>query len=63
MDNITTKVTGTKITITIDVAKATRAPSSSGKTLRVASTQGNKAVQVKGVDIMLGINAYVYPDA
>ena len=63
MNNVDIKVTGSKIVMTIDVAKATKTPSASGKTLQVASTRGNKPVNVKGVDIIVGLNAYVYPDA
>lgn len=39
-------------------------PSSSGKTLVVASTPGNQktAVQIEGKAIYLGVNAYVYAE-
>ncbi len=39
-------------------------PSSSGKTLVVASTRGDQrtSVQIDGKDLYLGVNAYVYAE-
>ena len=39
-------------------------PSSSGKTLVVASTRGNQktGVQIDGNDLYLGVNAYAYAE-
>ena len=41
---------------------ATPTPSSSGKTLVVASSHGNKQteVEIDGKPVFLGVNAYVY---
>jgi len=36
--------------------------SSSGKTLVLASTRGNKQVNINGQTVYIGVNAYVYPD-
>ena len=46
----------------IEMDLQTPAPSSSGKTLVVASTRGNKAtgVLVDGKEIVIGVNAYVH---
>jgi hypothetical protein len=40
------------------------APSSSGKTLVVASTHGNQrsGIQIEGKDVFVGVNAYVYAE-
>lgn len=39
-------------------------PSTSGKTLIVASTRGNKETEcvVNGKNVVIGLNAYVYQD-
>lgn len=37
-------------------------PSSSGKTIVLASTRGNRAIEVDGKTVMLSINCYQYPD-
>ena len=39
-------------------------PSSSGKTLTVASSNGNKPtdVQINGHPVIVGVNAYIKPD-
>lgn len=54
---------GKQIQITMDVEKD-RPESSSGKTLRVASSEGNKPSGVKdpktGKEVIIGLNAYVY---
>ena len=56
MKNVTTKVEGTKLTITIDLAQR-NGPSASGKTNIVATTEGN--VSVDGFpEIKLGLNCY-----
>jgi hypothetical protein len=51
-----------KLIIEIDLEKPT--PSSSGKTLVVASTRGNKitTAQIDGKFITIGLNAYIYPN-
>lgn len=56
--NVTASIEGDVLTIVIDLSAKTE-PSGSGKTLIVASTQGNK--RVNG-DVFLGLNAYRYAD-
>ena len=57
MENIDIVVTDDgKAIITIDLSKR-GGRSASGKTLRVASTCGNKVIE--GTDVVLGLNAYV----
>lgn len=36
--------------------------SSSGKTLVLASTRGNRPVYIDGKKVYIGVNAYLYPD-
>jgi hypothetical protein len=50
-----------KLCIEIDLEKPT--PSSSGKTLVVASTRGNTVtdVEVDGKPVIIGLNAYIKP--
>ena len=56
MFNITARVEGKKLVLEIDLTKEL-GPSSSGKTIIVASTQGNAAVpNVK--DVRFGLNVY-----
>jgi len=55
MKNVELKVEGNILTITVDLTK-TFGPSSSGKTIIVASTEGNAAVP--GREEMLGLNVY-----
>jgi hypothetical protein len=58
MENIQTKLTGTVLTITIDLAKRF-GPSASGKTIRVASTEGGMKVTLANGDLVnVGINAF-----
>ncbi len=58
--NMTTK--GNILTITVDLSKEF-GPSSTGKTIIVATTEGNQAVGMTktGQQIKLGINAYIQP--
>jgi sRNA-binding carbon storage regulator CsrA len=61
-DNImamTVEKRGNKLYIEIDLEKPT--PSSSGKTLVVASTHGNTVtnIEIDGKPITIGINAYI----
>jgi len=55
------EVKGNKLFIEIDLEKPT--PSSSGKTLVVASTRGNVVTdaQVEGKPLVVGLNAYIKP--
>ena len=55
MKNITTSIKGSKLVIEVDLSK-TFGPSKSGKTIIVASTEGNQ--KVEGTDVVLGLNAY-----
>ena len=58
MQNIATKVDGNILTITIDLAER-GGISKSGKSISVASTQGNKTIAGPDGDVKLGINCYV----
>lgn len=55
MRNITMTVVGSKLTITCDLT-ADRIPSSTGKTLIVASSEGNQ--KVPNTEFVLGLNLY-----
>lgn len=63
MKNINMTVSRNVLTVTIDLSKD-QGPSKSGKTIMIASTQGN--VDVTGHDlthdIKLGINCYRYTE-
>lgn len=60
MKNIEMKVEGNTLTMTVDLSKEF-GPSSSGKTIIIASTEGN--VSVPGAeDKKVGINIYKYPN-
>jgi hypothetical protein len=54
------KIEGNNLVITIPIEKPLK-PSSSGKTLVVASTHGNIVtnVQVEGKPVIVGVNAYI----
>lgn len=56
MKNVTMKVVGSTLTITIDLSK-TFGESRSGKTTIVATTQGNVPVP-EGKGAILGLNVY-----
>lgn len=61
MFNITYKVTGTKLVLEIDLTKE-KGPSSSGKTIIVASTEGNaKIPEWTKADMLFGLNVYKKP--
>ena len=60
MQNIDVKVTGTKPVPEIDMSK-TLGPSKSGKTVLIATTNGN--IPVPGSeDVRFGVTIYKYPD-
>jgi hypothetical protein len=62
MKNVQIEVKGQTLTLTIDLTQ-TQGPSSSGKTLIVASTEGNISVPGRA-EIKLGLNVYrPRPDA
>jgi len=56
MRNIEMKVVGTKLVITCDL-EGPQTPSSTGKTMIIASTEGNKSVPGHE-SIKLGLNLY-----
>lgn len=55
MRNVTMEVKGTTLLISCDLT-ADQIPSSTGKTLIVASTEGNQ--KVLGTNFVLGLNLY-----
>ena len=55
MLNIDSKVNGDILTLTIDLSKEF-GRSKSGKTVIIASTQGNK--KIEGTDAVIGVNCY-----
>ena len=55
MTNMELSVSGDTLTITVDLSK-TFGVSASGKSVTVASSQGN--VTIPGTDIKLGLNVY-----
>lgn len=61
-EELTVTREGDMLVIRIPITAPT--PSSSGKTLVVASTRGNQktSVQIDGKDVYLGVNAYVYAE-
>lgn len=61
-DDLTVTREGDMLVIRIPITAPT--PSSSGKTLVVASTRGNQrtSVQIDGKELYLGVNAYVYAE-
>ncbi len=56
---LSAKIEGNRLVISIDLETPT--PSSSGKTLVVASTRGNKEtdVMIDGKPVIIGLNAYI----
>ena len=56
MKNIEMSVTGTTLTIKVDISK-TFGPSKSGKTTIIASTEGNIGVPTRE-DVRVGLNIY-----
>lgn len=56
MENITIEIVDGKAVITIDLSKRL-GRSASGRTVRVASSCGNKLID--GTEVFLGLNAYV----
>lgn len=57
---MTAKIVENKLVIEIPL-NAVPVPNSSGKTLVVASTDGNKVTeaQIKGKNVIVGLNAYI----
>jgi hypothetical protein len=56
MKNVEMKVEGTSLTITVDLSKEF-GPSSTGKTIIIASTEGNVSVPERE-GVKLGLNVY-----
>lgn len=56
MKNVEMHVTGTILTITVDLSKEF-GPSASGKTIIIASSEGNKSVPGYE-DVKIGLNVY-----
>ena len=56
MKNVEMKIDGTTLTITVDLAKEF-GPSASGKTIIIASTEGNVPV-LEGRAEQIGLNIY-----
>lgn len=50
-----------KLVITIDATTKNLKPSASGKTLRVASSEGNVVtdLEIDGKPVVIGLNAYI----
>ncbi len=59
MKNVEMKVEGDKLTITVDLTKEF-GPSSSGKTIIVASSEGNHTIDYKE-GYKIGLNVYRKP--
>lgn len=55
MENIKTKVEGNKLIIEVDLSYR-GSVSTTGKSIRVASTEGNK--KIEGTNLKMGINIY-----
>ena len=55
MKNADLKLTGDKLTITVDLAKDF-GPSNSGKTIIIATSSGNKPIEDTGA--VIGLNIY-----
>ena len=56
MQNVDMKVVGDKLTITVDLGEE-GVPSSSGKSIVIATTRGNKPVP-KADGVIIGLNIY-----
>jgi len=56
MKNVDLKLEGNILTIKVDISKEF-GPSASGKTIIIASTEGNKSVPGKE-DVKIGLNIY-----
>lgn len=56
MNNVTMKITGNKLVITVDLSKEFGI-SKSGKSMSIASTLGNKTIPSTD-DIKIGLNIY-----
>ena len=57
MQNVKVEMQGTTLVLTIDTT-VDMGLSKSGKTRLVASTQGNKKLEVGGREVFIGLNVY-----
>lgn len=57
MTNVKTAVKGNILTITVDLSER-HGPSASGKTITIASTQGNQKLAGEHGHISFGLNVY-----
>jgi hypothetical protein len=60
MKNVEMNLEGTTLTITVDLSKEF-GPSSSGKTIIIASTEGNISVEGRE-EVKVGLNVYKKPN-
>lgn len=62
MNNFTAALEGSELVVRIPVTLPPR-PSSTGKTLVVSSSHGNKPtdIEVNGQHLIVGVNAYIKP--
>jgi len=60
MKNVELQVSGTTLIIKVDLTK-TFGPSSSGKTIIIASTEGNAKVAGPQGEVSIGLNVYKRP--
>lgn len=63
MKNVEVKIEKNKLIMTVDLTKEF-GPSSSGKTIIVASSEGNQSIDYKGKepgDFKIGVNVYRKP--
>jgi hypothetical protein len=62
MKNVEIKVVGEIMTVTVDLSK-TFGPSASGKTIIIATTEGNQEVATDpaGKPVVMGLNIYKKP--
>jgi hypothetical protein len=61
MINVKTAVKGNILTITVDLSER-HGPSASGKTINIASTQGNVKLDAPHGNVSIGLNVYTKPD-
>lgn len=61
MKNVTATVEGNTLILKVDLTK-TFGPSTSGKTLIIASSEGNQGILAgDGKEVRFGLNVYRYP--
>lgn len=60
MQNVNVETVGNVLVIKVDLTQDF-GPSSTGKTISIASTKGNKPIE--GTDAIMGLNVYKYPSS